>query len=179
MPPSIVLNVRNAFNRMMRNPIHASASRCRIAGCRMAPWARASPMTRCSSRSNPSCTPRVATPRSNPSSPIATRQPPFTSPTTSSRAARAPSKKTSLNSDVPVSWMIGRISTPAWRMGQRMNEIPLCFGADGSVRHTTKHQSAQWASDVHTFCPVITHSSPSRTARVCTLARSDPASGSE
>ena len=29
------------------------------------------------------------------------------------------------------------------------------------MRHTTKHQSAHWAYEVHTFCPVITHSSPS------------------
>src|SRR5438067_1069434 len=86
-PPSIVLSVRNALYRMMRKPIHASARRWRIAGCRSAPLARASPMTRRSSRSNPSCTPRVATPRSKPSRPIATRQPPFTSPTTSARAA--------------------------------------------------------------------------------------------
>ena len=47
------------------------------------------------------------------------------------------------------------------------------------VRQTAKHQSDQWASDVHTFWPVITHSSPSSTARVCTLARSLPAPGSE
>ena len=30
------------------------------------------------------------------------------------------------------------------------------------MRASTKHQSATWASDVHTFCPVITHSPPSR-----------------
>ncbi len=64
------------------------------------------------------------------------------------------------------------------------NEMPLCFGASRSVRASTKHQSLQWASDVHTFCPSSTHSSrPSAsvasTARVWMLARSEPASGSE
>src|ERR1700751_541976 len=61
------------------------------------------------------------------------------------------------------------------------------------------HHFEYWAPLVHTFCPVTTHSSPSRlararppasldrapressgfTARVLTLARSEPASGSE
>ena len=57
--------------------------------------------------------------------------------------------------------------------------MPLCLGASRLVRASTKHQSAQWASDVHTFWPLIDHSSPSTSsARVWTLARSDPASGS-
>ena len=34
------------------------------------------------------------------------------------------------------------------------------------------------ASDVHTFCPVTTHSSPSRSARVASPETSDPAPGS-
>ena len=55
----------------------------------------------------------------------------------------------------------------------------MCRSEPGSVRQTAKHQSDWWASDVHTFCPVITHSSPSSAARVCTLARSLPAPGSE
>ena len=33
--------------------------------------------------------------------------------------------------------------------------------------------------EVHTFCPFTTHSSPSRSARVCRLATSEPAPGSE
>ena len=57
--------------------------------------------------------------------------------------------------------------------------MPSCFfGAAGSVRHTTKIQSAMWPRLVHTFWPLITHSSPSCTAVVFTLARSEPASGS-
>ena len=42
------------------------------------------------------------------------------------------------------------------------------------MRASTKHQSATCASDVHTFWPVITHSSPSRRAVVATAARSGP-----
>src|SRR3984885_4024873 len=41
------------------------------------------------------------------------------------------------------------------------------------------HHFAWWANVVHTFCPVTTHSSPSRTARVFSDARSEPAPGSE
>ena len=51
--------------------------------------------------------------------------------------------------------------------------------AGGAVRASTKHQCAHWASEVHTFCPVTAHASPSRSARVATLARSLPAPGSE
>ena len=38
--------------------------------------------------------------------------------------------------------------------------------------------SATWPPEVHTFWPLITHSSPSRSARVCSPARSEPAPGS-
>ncbi len=55
---------------------------------------------------------------------------------------------------------------------------PLCLGASGSVRATSMPRSARWASVFHTFCPVMTHSSPSRTARHARPARSEPAPGS-
>ncbi len=57
--------------------------------------------------------------------------------------------------------------------------MPAWAGAPKSVRVMTKHQSAWWAKVVQTFWPVTTHSSPSSTALVLTLARSEPASGSE
>ncbi|SIN42246.1 Uncharacterised protein [Mycobacteroides abscessus subsp. abscessus] len=47
------------------------------------------------------------------------------------------------------------------------------------MRATTKHHCDCSASEVHTFCPLITHASPSSTAEVDTLARSEPAPGSE
>ena len=40
-------------------------------------------------------------------------------------------------------------------------------------------QSATSVPEFHTFWPLTTHSSPSGAARVCTLARSEPAPGSE
>ena len=48
---------------------------------------------------------------------MATRQPSPGSPTTRLASVRAPSKNTSLNSDVPVSWRIGRTVIPGWRIG--------------------------------------------------------------
>jgi hypothetical protein len=41
------------------------------------------------------------------------------------------------------------------------------------------HHLAWWANVVHTFWPVTSQSSPSRTAFVLTEARSDPEPGSE
>ena len=56
--------------------------------------------------------------------------------------------------------------------------MPLCFGASGSVRAIMNIQWAYCAPDVQIFCPLITKSSPSRTARVCSDARSEPEPGS-
>ncbi len=85
--------------------------------------------------------PSIAVPRSKPSVAMAIFQPSPGCPTTLSRAVTAPSKKTSLNSDVPVSWRIGRTSTPGWFMGTSRYERPLCLSDPGSVRHSTKIQS--------------------------------------
>ena len=52
--------------------------------------------------------------------------------------------------------------------------MPLCLGASGSVRTYSWHQSARWPSDVQIFWPLTTKSSPSRTARVRSDARSEP-----
>ncbi len=129
---------------------------------------------------NAICWPRVEAPRSKARVPIATFQPAPGSPTTFSAAVRAPSKNTSLNSESPVICTIGRTSTPGWRMGTSRYESPLCFGASGFVRHSTKHQSAFAAPEVHTFCPCDRPTRRRRArARVCTLARSEPAFGSE
>ncbi len=74
---------------------------------------------------------------------------------------------------------MGRMEMPGWSMGTRRYESPLCLGASGAVRQRTKHHAAVWARLVQIFCPVTTQASPSSTARVCTLARSEPALGSE
>ena len=57
--------------------------------------------------------------------------------------------------------------------------MPRCLGASGSVRVRTWIQSACRAPEVQIFCPLITYSSPSRTARVRSDARSEPEPGSE
>ena len=57
--------------------------------------------------------------------------------------------------------------------------MPRCFGASGSVRASMNIQSANCAPVVQIFWPLMTKSSPSRTARVCSEARSEPLPGSE
>ena len=68
---------------------------------------------------------------------------------------------------------------PGSFMSTIRQEMPLCFGASGSVRTYSWHQSARCPSEVQIFWPLTTKSSPSRTARVRSAARSDPASGSD
>ena len=55
---------------------------------------------------------------------------------------------------------------------------PWRFGTDASVRARQIAKSETCAQVVQTFWPSRTHSSPSRTARVASDARSDPAPGS-
>ena len=56
--------------------------------------------------------------------------------------------------------------------------MPARLGTSGSVRASSTAKSDRWAHVVHTFCPVTTQSSPSRSARVASDARSDPEPGS-
>ena len=69
-------------------------------------------------------------------------------------------------------------SNPGELVGTRNMVRPLCLGSAGSVRVRRKTCVAYWALEVKIFCPLMTHSSPSRTARVFALAMSDPPSGS-
>ena len=121
----------------------------------------------------------AASPRSKPSSVMATAQPLFTPPTTFSFGQTASVKNTSLNSESPEIILIGRTSTPGWRMSTSRNVMPLCLGASGSVRTSRKMWSARCPADVQIFWPLITHWSPSSTARQPRLPRSEPAFGSE
>ena len=74
---------------------------------------------------------------------LATAQPSSTSPTTFSARVRAPSKNTSLNSQLARSSCgSGRTSTPGWSSGTSRKEMPRCLGASGSVRASTKIQFA-------------------------------------
>ena len=56
--------------------------------------------------------------------------------------------------------------------------MPLCLATSGSVRAMRIPHAARCPNEVQIFWPLTTHSSPSRTARVVRLARSEPASGS-
>ena len=61
--------------------------------------------------------------------------------------------------------------------------MPLCFGASGSVRARQTPHCAQFARDVHTFCPVSFQPVAgllvrARTAFIRSEARSEPAPGS-
>ena len=87
-------------------------------------------------------------------------------------------KNTSLNDAPPVIWRRGRTSTPGACISTTNPVRPRCLGASGSVRQMISPMSENWAPEVQTFCPFTTHSSPSRTARVCREARSDPEDGS-
>ncbi|CAB4829356.1 unannotated protein [freshwater metagenome] len=56
--------------------------------------------------------------------------------------------------------------------------MPLCLLTSGLVRTASQHQSASLASDVQSLEPLTMYSSPSRSARVVSAARSLPADGS-
>jgi hypothetical protein len=96
-----------------------AGQRWRMTGSRCAPLARATATRWSSSRRKESWWPSRATPRSKARVARATRQPSPTSPTTLSAGGPGPSKNTSLNSEVRVSWVMGRTSTPGWSMGTR------------------------------------------------------------
>ena len=65
-----------------------------------------------------------------------------------------------------MSCTIGRTSTPGWSIGTSRYDSPSCRLEPGSVRATHEAPVGQWASDVHTFWPLITHWSPSSRALV-------------
>ena len=107
----------------------------------------------------------IAPVRSMPSVSIATFQPPFTSPTTRSAGARASSKNTSQNSSPPAMFRIGRTSTPGWCASTSSIVMPRCRLSSVPVRHSTYIQSAKFPSVIQIFWPLMTHASPSGSAR--------------
>ena len=123
--------------------------------------------------------PRVEAPRSKASVPMATRHPPSTSPTTCSRAGAGAGEEHLVELGVAGELVdrdgCRRRPGASARAGTR---CPCAWQRTGSVRASTKHQSAQWAWLVQTFWPSITHSPSTSSARVWMLARSEPAPGS-
>ena len=73
---------------------------------------------------------------------------------------------------------MGRTSTPGWCMSTMNIVRPLCLGASGLVRASSRPKRDRWADDVQIFWPFTIHSSPSRSARVASPATSEPAPGS-
>jgi hypothetical protein len=123
------------------------------------------------------------------SSATARRQPSPSVPSRFSAGMRTSVKNTSLKLAAPVIWRSGLGSMPGVSMSTMNFEMaaphgrrwrrPLCLGASGLVRAMRMPIPEWWAPDVHTFWPLTTNSSPSRTARVCSDATSEPAPGSE
>ena len=64
-------------------------------------------------------------------------------------------------------------------MSRKKKVSPSCFGTFGSVRTTMMPKSDRCAPEVQIFCPLMIQSSPSRSARVRSAARSEPPAGSE
>ena len=103
-----LVSMRRPLYFMIWTPTNASASSWRTTGSAVAPFLCATSISSDVSRWNAICWARNAVPRSKPSVAIATFQPSFTSPTTFALSVRASSKKTSLNSAVPVICFSGR-----------------------------------------------------------------------
>jgi hypothetical protein len=117
-------------------------------------------------------------PRSRSRAPVTYIRPWFTSPMRLTRGTRTSSKNVWLTR-----WsrqlMRGRTSMPGKSIGIMMSDRPRCLGASWSVRTSSHSCVAEWAKLFQILEPLITHSSPSRSARVRSEARSVPASGSE
>ena len=123
---------------------------------------------------------KAATPERSKSSVEATwYQPRCSGPTRCSIGMRTSWSSTSESWRSPARFSIGRISTPGVSIGRAKVERPRCFGAPGSVRAASQPMVARSAPATQVLRPLITYSSPSRTARVWIEARSEPAPGSE
>ena len=118
-------------------------------------------------------------PRSKTSIVRATVHPWSTSPMRSSSGITTSSKNSSQKSAPPLIWRMTRRSTPGAWTGTPNQVSPRCLGTLQFVRARQSPMSARCAHELHTLAPFSTHVSPSRVARVCTPARSDPATGSE
>src|SRR5262249_8568810 len=87
---------------------------------------------------------------------FATVQPWLTLNTTFLAGTNTSVRKVSQKGEEPLMSLIGRASTPGEAMSIRMNEIPSCFGALGSVRTSRNIQSDRLAYEVQIFWPLIT-----------------------
>ena len=82
------------------------------------------------------------------------------------------------SSDSPARPTWRTMSTPGVSVGTRNIDAPWYTLTSGSVMAITMRKAAVRALDEKNFHPLMTHSSPSRTARVVNCLGSDPAWGS-
>ena len=116
---------RRTTARARRRSRRRRARRAAAASCHSS--SRYTSCTTCSLNGN-------AVPRSCASVVFATAQPLCSAPTRWSSGTNTSSKNTSLNSASPVICTSGRTSMPGACMSTTRYEMPLCFGASGSVR---------------------------------------------
>ena len=94
--------------------------------------------------------------RSLPRVTAASRQPSPSAPIRWSTGMRTSVRNISLKCDCPVISVIGRTSTPGVVMSSTKYEMPLCFGADGSVRASRMPKSERSAHVDQIFWPFTT-----------------------
>ena len=116
---------------------------------------------------------------SSPNKLLATVQPLSSSPKRLPTGTRTFSRKTSFHKRLPLNATKGSTEIPGVERSISRKLMPFCGCTSGLLRTRQKIQSACSAPEVQIFCPSTTYSSPSRTARVPTDARSEPACGSE
>ena len=121
----------------------------------------------------------AATSRSFASKNLAHVQPWPSAPMRFSTGTRTLTNETALISAYPSAVAIGCTVIPGASMSTRINEMPACGLTIGSVRARKNIRVACCANVTHTFSPLTTYASPSRTADVRSDARSEPAFGSE
>ena len=117
-------------------------------------------------------------PRSVPTVPITTDHAPSIGPTTRSAAVRTSEKNTSANSAPSAMLRIGRMSTPGWSAGTRINDRPAVLRRVriGAAQHV---QPVGARPEGHPDLLAVQHPLASVAhGRVRTPPRSDPASGS-
>ena len=110
---------------------------------------------------------------------VTTVQPSSTSPMRSVSGTMTSVMNSWQNSREPFSISIRCTSTFGWWIGSMNTVRPRCLGTSQLVRARHSPQSDHHAPVVHTFEPLSTHWSPSRTAVVRAPATSDPPLGSD
>ncbi len=108
-----------------------------------------------------------------------TCQPPFSGPKRFSAGTRTFSRKRSFSSASPLAMGMGRTESPGLSIGTSRQLRPLCRSSGAPVRTRSAQCVANCAQLIQRLRPLTTNPSPTRSARVATFVRSEPASGSD